>query len=251
VLLHEPGVIVAMNRGCACATGDVISLTDDDAVPHADWLAKIEAVFASDAGIGAVGGMDILRSGGDIPTSFTQQVGIITAYGRVLGNHHRGCGPLRPVEHLKGVNMSWRATAAGPQPFITDLRGNGAQVFFELTFCFQLARQGWKIVYDPSILVDHFVATRFDQDQRQFRSLAAQEDGAFNFYLALLREHPGGMQRMAALAWARLVGIRDMPGLLRRLLIAWRGDARSRATAAATRRAWVDALRHARATKRP
>jgi GT2 family glycosyltransferase len=230
-----------MNAGCAEAQGELISLTDDDAVPRPDWLERIEQAFLADDRIGAVGGMDILRSGGDIPTSYTTNVGIVTWYGRVIGNHHAGTGPLREVDHLKGVNMSWRVTAAGRKPFATDLRGAGAQVFFEMSFCFRLAREGWKIVYDPAILVDHYVAVRFDEDARAARSVSAQENAAFNLYMSFLREHSRGWKRFAALAWARLIGFRGIPGLLRQLPAYLRNDSRGKEVAVATRRAWRDA----------
>ena len=249
VMLERPGVIVAMNEGCARATGDLVSATDDDAVPQPDWLERIEKIFLGDERIGAVGGMDILRAGGDIPTSYTLQVGRIQPFGRVVGNHHAGTGPLRGVDHLKGVNMSWRVKAAGKRPFITDLHGQGAQVFWELAFCFRLHREGWKIVYDPAILVDHYVATRFDEDNRAYRSVTAQENAAFNFYLALLRERQHGWKRTSALVWARLIGIRDMPGVLREAVFVLRKNERGKAVSAAVRKAWKEARAHAARTR--
>ena len=244
VLLDRPGVITALNAGCADAIGDVVCLTDDDAVPRPDWLERIEKAFSSDDRVGAVGGMDVLRAGGDIPTSYTLQVGLILPFGRVVGNHHAGKGAMREVDHLKGVNMSWRVSAAGKRPFITDLHGKGAQVFFELALCFRLEREGWKIVYDPAILVDHYVAVRFDEDNRAHRSVTAQENAGFNFYVALLRERRRGWKRSAALVWARLIGIKDMPGILREGVAVLRNDVRGKAAAVAARSAWREARKH-------
>jgi glycosyltransferase involved in cell wall biosynthesis len=246
VILSFPGVIAALNAGCTDAKGDIVCLTDDDAVPRPDWLERIENTFLSDDRIGAVGGMDILRAGGDIPTSYTEQVGRIMPFGRVVGNHHAGKGPLREVDHLKGVNMSWRVSAAGKKPFITDLRGSGAQVFFELAFCFRLEREGWKIVYDPAILVDHYVAVRFDEDNRAYRTIKALADATFNFYLALLRERRLGAKRSAALIWAGWIGTRAMPGRLRNLLFIFRKDLHGKDIARATRIARTEAKEYAK-----
>jgi glycosyltransferase involved in cell wall biosynthesis len=250
VMLGRPGQVFAMNASCVAANGDIISATDDDAVPQAEWLERIEKLFLSDDLIGAVGGRDILRAGGDIPTGSTQIVGRIMPYGRFIGNHHAGAGPLREVDHLKGVNMSWRTKAAGKQPFATDLHGKGAQVFQELAFCFRLDRAGWKVVYDPAILVDHYVAVRFDEDNRAQRNMIALENAAFNFYLSFLRDRKPGWKRFAALAWARLIGIRDMPGIVREAFAILRGDARGKAAAAAARSAWREARKYA-ANPRP
>src|ERR1700730_6023530 len=40
VFVHVPGVVAALNRGLEEATGDIIAITDDDAVPREDWLAR-------------------------------------------------------------------------------------------------------------------------------------------------------------------------------------------------------------------
>jgi len=55
VVVTVPGVIAAMTAGLQAASGEVICLLDDDAVPHADWLARIEHTFKRDPYIGGVG----------------------------------------------------------------------------------------------------------------------------------------------------------------------------------------------------
>ncbi len=58
VLVREPGVVAAYNRGLDTATGDVVCFTDDDAAPHADWIERIERAFGEDAALGGMGGRD-------------------------------------------------------------------------------------------------------------------------------------------------------------------------------------------------
>jgi glycosyltransferase involved in cell wall biosynthesis len=48
LIVSVPGVIAAMNLGFETAQGDIISVTDDDAAPHTDWLERIEAHFVAD-----------------------------------------------------------------------------------------------------------------------------------------------------------------------------------------------------------
>ena len=57
-IVVEPGQVAALNRGIEAATGDVIAITDDDAAPRADWVARIAAAFESDPKLGALGGRD-------------------------------------------------------------------------------------------------------------------------------------------------------------------------------------------------
>src|SRR4051812_1350509 len=43
------GQVTALNRGLDAARGDIVAITDDDAAPRIDWLARIDEAFASDA----------------------------------------------------------------------------------------------------------------------------------------------------------------------------------------------------------
>ena len=58
VTVTKPGLVAALNAGLDAASGDVIAITDDDAAPHPDWLARIEAHFQADTKVGGVGGGD-------------------------------------------------------------------------------------------------------------------------------------------------------------------------------------------------
>jgi glycosyltransferase involved in cell wall biosynthesis len=211
-----PGVVAAMNVGLDEASGDIIAFTDDDAAPHVDWLERIETYFLSDDCIGGVGGRDFVYHGtqeswlieGERPT-----VGQLQWYGLVIGNHHLGVGEPREVDVLKGVNMSYRRTAIKSNRFDQRMRGTGAQVHFELAFVLSLRRAGWKIIYDPRVAVAHYVAQRFDEDQRGKFSNIALRNMTHNETLALL-EHLPFLKRIIFLTVAILVGTRLTPGVL-------------------------------------
>lgn len=215
VRLDRPGVIAAMNAGCAEAIGDIICLTDDDAVPRPDWLRRIEAYFAEDPKLGALGGRDVNLPHKIEFEACEHTVGIISPLGRIVGNHHLALGEARVVDHLKGVNMSWRKAAALPIPFSEEFRGSGAQVNFELGFCWDIQRRGWKILFDPTLQIDHYPAVRHDDDNRGAGSIASQQNAAFNLYFCLFHLRRKGPRRTAALLWTRLVGTNGTPGILR------------------------------------
>ena len=63
VTVTKSGVVQALNTGLRVVNGDLVSITDDDAAPHPDWLEKITAHFAKDSSIGAVGGRDWVHRG--------------------------------------------------------------------------------------------------------------------------------------------------------------------------------------------
>ncbi|MBI3568267.1 MAG: glycosyltransferase family 2 protein [Gemmatimonadetes bacterium] len=243
----EPGVIAAMNAALARCRGDVVALTDDDAEPRPDWLARIGAAFA-DPRVGGVGGRDWQP----LERGDRTDVGRVQWFGRVIGNHHLGAGAPRPVDVLKGVDAAFRAPLLRALGFDTRLEGEGAQMFWELALCLPLRRAGWTLVYDPAIAVDHHIAPRHDDDQRHRGVFAArpQVQAVHNETLVLLG-HQRGLARLAYLTWALLVGTRGEPGLaqLPRLLL--RGDAhagaRWRATLAGRIRGWRHWMREPRA----
>jgi cellulose synthase/poly-beta-1,6-N-acetylglucosamine synthase-like glycosyltransferase len=236
VKVTQPGVVAALNAGLEVVTGDIVSITDDDAAPHANWLEKITAHLIADAEIGGVGGRDWIHHGHKLEAESRLIVGQLQWFGRVIGNHHLGVGLPREVDVLKGVNMSFRQTAIMKLRFDERMRGTGAQVHFEMAFTLALKRAGWKIIYDPSIAVDHYPAQRFDEDQRQSFNEMALINLVHNETLVLL-EHLPPLRRIVFLIWAILVGTRDSLGLIqwlrlfpsqgklvgKKLLVSWRG----------------------------
>lgn len=209
----EPGVVAALNTGLTVVQGDILSITDDDGVPHPDWLEKITTHFSSDPAIGAVGGRDWIYERGKLLDGSQEVVGKLQWFGRVIGNHHLGVGAPREVDVLKGVNMSFRQTAIAQLRFDQRMKGSGAQVHFEMAFTLTLKRSGWKIIYDPQISVDHYPAIRFDEDQRDnFHEIAAI-NLVHNETLVLL-EHLSFTRQIVFLLWAIFIGTRDCFGLL-------------------------------------
>ena len=154
-LVEMPGVLAANVAGFPLATGDILSFIDDDAAAHPDWLERIEARFASDPTLAAVGGRDVLHvhdgEGGTLQDK-ASRVGEITWYGRITGNHEKVVGGARYVEHLKGVNMSFRRTLM--PPFDERILGNAH--YYEMDLCFGVRRGGFRILYDSEIVVDHY-----------------------------------------------------------------------------------------------
>jgi GT2 family glycosyltransferase len=219
VIVGQPGVVAAMNTGLAQIRGEVFALTDDDTTPWEDWLARIEAHFEADPKVGGVGGRDWHNhERWDNP-----DVGRVQWFGRVIGNHHVGSGPPREVDLLKGANCAYRAAPVKEIGFDTRLRGNGAQVHWELSLGFAMKRRGWKLIYDPLISLDHHEGPRFDEDQlhRNGYNSIALENAAYNETIILL-ENFTPLQRAAFLTWSAVIGTKGEPGLLQlgRLLTA-------------------------------
>ncbi|MFQ4145151.1 glycosyltransferase family 2 protein [Chlorogloeopsis sp. ULAP02] len=214
ITVNVPGVVAALNAGLDTAKGDIITVTDDDAAPHPNWLERIETYYLSDERLGGVGGRDwVYFQNKLLDDSDTEVVGKVQWFGRVIGNHHRGVGEAREVDILKGVNMSYRRSAITQIGFDERMWGTGAQVHFEMALCLALKRNGWKLIYDPAIAVDHYPAQRFDEDKRDRLNEVALLNAVHNETLVLL-EHFAPVRRVIFMLWAVLVGSQEALGIL-------------------------------------
>jgi GT2 family glycosyltransferase/glycosyltransferase involved in cell wall biosynthesis len=207
----SPGVVMALNAGAAASTGDVVCFTDDDAEAHLDWLERVEATFALDPRIGAVGGRDLVFHEGMLEQGSRSKVGTVSRFGRVTGNHHLGVGPPRDVEVLKGVNLSVRGELVRALGFDARLQAVTTEHHWELALCLKLVRMGHRLVYDPDIQVDHHPQPRVAEERE--RGERDVRDAAHNETLALL-EHLPPSGRAMHLIWVAGVGSRASPGVV-------------------------------------
>lgn len=216
VSVVESGVVAALNAGLMVASGEIISMTDDDAAPHPDWLERIHKQFSQDQELGGVGGRDLIYFNDRLQSypqfGETQVVGKVQWFGRTIGNHHLGAGNAREVDLLKGVNMSFRKTAIEGLKFDHRLLGTGAQVYNEMLFSLEVKKRGWKLIYDPAISVDHYPSQRFDEDQRNNFDPTATLNQSHNESLSVLM-YVSPLHKLVFVIWSVLVGTRRNPGL--------------------------------------
>jgi glycosyltransferase involved in cell wall biosynthesis len=220
LLCVEPGVVFALNRAFDEVKSDFFAITDDDSVPHPDWLQRIVAHFAADLSAAGVGGKDhfFAVAQNDWLEGAEPIVGIVHWYGYAIGNHHVGIGPARYVHALKGVNIAFRQSAFGNLRLDTRLRGKGAQVGWEMQLCFALIAGGHKLIYDPQVLVDHIEGPRPQSEHRVLFNPGSHFDETFNRTLVMLEfldtQPYGFFRRLAYLTFLTLRGSRKFPGLL-------------------------------------
>jgi len=216
VTVMPAGLVASRNAGLSVCRTDVLAIVDDDVVPHADWLRRVREHFIADAALGGVGGRDHIHNGERFDERLAAPVGIVQWFGRVIGNHHLGYGRPREVHLLKGANMSYRARAFASLSFDSRLRGRSTQPHDDLAFSLAVRRRGWKLAYDPAVLVYHFAGR---PDERAYSSVAAMvrpdelHDATFNMVVALWNEL-SPLQRAAFALWSMLIGTGAEPGLL-------------------------------------
>jgi hypothetical protein len=213
VSVEQGGQMAAMAAGLAASRTPLVAFTDDDAIPRPDWLERLITPF-SNSEIGAVGGRDVVVVDDLVRTEQpTELVGLVTPWGRLIGNHHTGVGPARYVDVLKGVNCMYRRTAIA---IPSNLRGSGAQVHNEVAIGLRAKSNGWKLLYDPQIIVDHYPGKRFDVDARSERAKAATFDVAYNLTLSIGSQ--GLVPAIRRVIYGLLIGDRSLPGLGRTVI---------------------------------
>jgi cellulose synthase/poly-beta-1,6-N-acetylglucosamine synthase-like glycosyltransferase len=208
------GVIAALNAGLDQVEGEVVAITDDDAVPHPDWLQRIEAYFRDDVTLGGLGGRDrIIEHGLEVKVASPPIVGSVLWFGRIVGNHHLGSGPPREVDILKGANMALRWEAVAGRRLDTAMRGRGVEDHWEIDLSLGLQASGWKLVYDPAVVVDHYREARFGSQRAELASAQDRYDTTHNEAYVLLK-HLSGLRRVVTVGYGLIVGTRENPGPL-------------------------------------
>ncbi len=216
VTVTVPGQVAALNAGLDVTQGDILAITDDDAAPRPDWLARIETHFLADPQLGGLGGRDWLCHGEKIERGNHPIVGRVQWFGRIIGNHHLGHGAPREVDLLKGANMSYRRSAIGSLRFDVQLRGTGAQVNNDMAFSMAIKQAGYRLLYDPEVAVDHYEGSRGDGDDRVGHftsSLSTVFDASYNEARIVLG-YLSPVQHLPYLLWSLLIGTRKSPGLV-------------------------------------
>lgn len=216
VMVSEPGLVAARSRGLAAATSDVLAFTDDDAVPRPDWLECIFLHFLTNPQLGGLGGRDQTYTEGVSQTATKDVVGRLLWHGKHVGNHHLGHGSPREVDILKGANMSYRRQALTQVGFDRRLRGSGSQACEDMAVSRAVAMEGWLLLYDPAVLVDHYEGVR--DEARHYAGQGSTDwsgfsDSVYNQVVAVWASlSPAG--RLGSLLYFMLVGTRAAPGLV-------------------------------------
>jgi cellulose synthase/poly-beta-1,6-N-acetylglucosamine synthase-like glycosyltransferase len=218
IVCVEPGVVYALTLAFNEVRSEFFATTDDDSMPHPDWLQRIMAHFEADLQAAGVGGKDHVCADGRWLEGAEPVVGKVLWNGRLIGHHHLGVGPARYVDTLKGVNLAFRNSAIGHLRPDTRLRGRGAQVGWEMHLTLTLIAQGHKLIYDPQVLVEHIPGVRPEAENRVYFNPVSLGDEVFNRTLTVMEflgtQPWGRLRQLALLTYLGIMGSRKTPGLM-------------------------------------
>jgi hypothetical protein len=219
----QPGIVPAENLALGHASGEVVALIDDDAVPPPDWLRR-HLGFYADPTVGAVGGPadNWHPDGTPFPRRTVEPVGRLTSFGRVHGNMHTQAVEWRSrppvsVDHLVGYNMTLRRKAF--DCFESRLRPYWQ--IFELDACLQVKGRGFRVVFDFGNVIEHYPSGLAYRGGRDGDLHLKIYNGAYNMALVLAK-HSSFALRTLRLAYLLLVGSVSCPGLAGACVGFWR-----------------------------
>ncbi len=212
--VHAPGMLPPIFKAVEECSGDVIVFMDDDAVAYPDWLQRLCSFYA-DPVVGGVGGRAVdWWDGAKVHHPPVRTVGKLHWYGRLVGNMYRDFIPDRPtdVDSLMGGNMSYRAALV--RECLPDARlSHNVSFYWELDVALRVKAKGYRLVYDPHAIVDHYSAPRSVAGLRTPNS-----EGVYwsNYnYAFIMMSHLSLPRRACFLAYTSLVGDGNAPGLVK------------------------------------
>lgn len=211
VFVHRRGIVVAENAMLDRVEGDVACFLDDDAVPRPFWLENLVRHYERDPRVGGVAGPAIDVVDGRPCEERARHRNRVLFPGVVLDQSTRHTHRVVEVDHFRGANMSFRVEPLRRHGgFDVHLLGDCCR--FELDACLGVARQGYRLLFDPEAEVDHYEAPRGTGNRERFDPVTIHNNAANETYVFLKHwRHP--LARAAHLAFAFLVGNHPAPGL--------------------------------------
>ncbi len=202
-----------LNKGIEKSIGEILAFTDDDGAPFPDWLERIGKYFEHNPDVGGVGGKDIFVPSIPGLNENPKAVGKITFYGRMIGHHSEwNSGPVE-VDHIKGCNMSFRKDAFSK--FNEDLLGN--QHGNEIDVSLRVKKKGYKVIYDPDILIYHYIDVRPEiWEGKDFKDKIYVS--IFNHTLVALKNFTE-CRKFVFILYSFIIGQKINPGILEFLIL--------------------------------
>ena len=212
IMVDSPGIIHAIKSSLKLISTELTAFIDDDVTLPKDWVKKAKDAFETNLNLGALGGTDIQE--GIVGTN-NIRVGRMTAYGKLIGNHHLASGSSQQVDFLKGCNMVLRTWIAKDYlPLFEKLRGDGAQVGNDLILSLNSRMLHMESIFDPNFFVFHHVEQRKDSSPRDKLNIQERKNLIFNIVLIKLT-FARPLMRYIVLIFQLFIGDREVPGIAR------------------------------------
>lgn len=174
------GLSLARNTGWIAAESDVVAFLDDDAIASPDWLSNILTVFNEGKSISVVGG-PVLPIWESSPPKWINES--LIGYLSIVDWGSKRI-ELDEDKWLVGTNIAYKKThvseCGGFHPGL-GRQGNSLGLHEETFLNEKIRAAGYKIVYDPTIVVQHHIQK--DRLSEEWFYKVSFEDGRSLFRL--------------------------------------------------------------------
>jgi glycosyltransferase involved in cell wall biosynthesis len=155
---RAPGKNAALNAGLALVEGDLIVLTDDDALPRADWLVRLREAADHNPAYAVFGGAVTPRWETDPPDWILNCVPLAPTY--TVSDPNMPEGPAEG-SYIFGPNMAIRARLFGAglrfDPTIGPSRSSSYAMGSETEFVLRALSGGERAWFVPLAVVEHCI----------------------------------------------------------------------------------------------
>jgi glycosyltransferase involved in cell wall biosynthesis len=226
--VRAPGHLPPLSAGLVACRGEVLAVLDDDAVPRASWMSRIQRAFSDPHVVGLGGPVADHSRPSPGCLRFTGRATALRMrllHGRTL---YRGFKSLPdpdecqaagleeplPSDLVIGCSMAFRRCVL-EHIGIDDGLNRGAAINYEVDIALGAKRFG-VVLFDPKLVVDHFPAPRKGAPSRSAEE-RYRSDYTYNLHY-VAGKHFGVAELAFFRAYMELIGQRVSPGLARRLL---------------------------------
>jgi glycosyltransferase involved in cell wall biosynthesis len=216
------GKNVALNEGLADCAGDLVVLTDDDAIPDEDWLVALQAAASENPAYDTFGGrIDPVWPEGGCPEWVPRLVNMGATFAISPASM---CEGPTPAARIWGPNMAIRHRVFEQGHRFDESVGPSAGQYMmgsEVEFTCRIERHGHRAWFAPGARVGHIVRARqleprwiIERGYRLGRHMFHQEREEIGPEIARWRGAPRWMWRRfiefrLRAAWARVRGSFD------------------------------------------
>ncbi|MCC6444212.1 MAG: glycosyltransferase [Armatimonadetes bacterium] len=150
------GLAHSQNTGMPYCEGDIVATLDDDAFVYPDWVAAIKRSHAAHPGAGGIGGKTL--------NAFRDKAVARYEEATAFAPNQQGDGTAAvEVRTVAGVNMSYKRA-------VMELVGRFDETLpagMDVDYNWRVQKAGYKILYEPAIVVTHHNRTKLKAYLRQ------------------------------------------------------------------------------------
>ena len=153
------GQAFARLRAFQEARYEIVSFIDDDNWVEPDWLEKVHAMMSANPSIGALGGLNFPAADQPLPAWFLEQ-----QHSYAVGPQSSSVGDITECKaKLCGAGLNVRKIAFedlcrnGFRFLLSGRNGEALDASEDYELCYALALAGWRIWYEPSLRMKHYL----------------------------------------------------------------------------------------------